>query len=54
MATRREKVEEKKVIRPERITLTREESLQRMGEFPKRKGKLIAAIRKGKNRGVSA
>jgi hypothetical protein len=54
MAKRREKVEEKKVIRPERITLTREESLKRMGEFPKRKGKFIAAIRKGKNRGVSA
>jgi hypothetical protein len=54
MAKRRERTEEKKVIRPERITLTREESLKRIGEFQKRKGKFIAAIRKGKNRGVSA
>ena len=54
MAKKRERTEEKKVIRPERITLTREESLKRMREFPKRKGKFIAAIRKGKNRGVSA
>jgi hypothetical protein len=54
MAKRREKIEEVKVIRPERITLTREESLKRMQEFSKRKGKFIAAIRKGKNRGVSA
>jgi hypothetical protein len=52
MPKRRERIEE--VIRPERITLTREESLKRMREFPKRKGKFIAAIRKGKNRGVSA
>jgi hypothetical protein len=48
MAKRRERIEEVTIIRPERITLTREESLKRMREFP------IAAIRKGKNRGVSA
>jgi hypothetical protein len=54
MAKRRERIEEVTIIRPERITLTREESLKRMREFPKRKGKFIAAIRKGKNRGVSA
>jgi hypothetical protein len=54
MAKRSERTEEKKVVRPECMTLTREESLQRMREFPKRKGKFIAAIRKGRNRGVSA
>jgi hypothetical protein len=54
MAKKRERTEDKKVIRPERITLTREESLKRMGDFPKRQEKFIAAIRKGKNRGVSA
>jgi hypothetical protein len=54
MAKRREKVEEVKIIRPERVTLTREESLKRMREFSKRKGKFIASIRKGKNRGLPA
>jgi hypothetical protein len=52
MAKKRGKIEE--VIRPERTKLSREESLKRMGEFPRRKGKFIAAIRKGKNRSVSA
>ena len=43
-----------KFVRPERVKLSREESLKRMREFSKRKGKFIAAIRKGKDRSVSA
>jgi hypothetical protein len=54
MVKKRGKVEEVRIIRPERIKLAREESLERMREFPKRKGKFIATIRKGKDRGVSA
>jgi hypothetical protein len=34
--------------RPQREKLTREETLKRMEEFPKRKAKIIAAIRKAK------
>lgn len=37
-----------------RAKLTPEESLKRVKEFPKRKEGFIAAVRKGKNRGVSA
>ena len=54
MAKKRDKIDDVKSDRPERVKLSREESLKRMREFPKRKGKFIAAIRKGKNRGVSA
>jgi hypothetical protein len=54
MAKKRESADEVKIVRPERVKLSREESLKRMRAFPKRKGKFIAAIRKGKNRGVSA
>jgi hypothetical protein len=44
-AKKRDKIEEVKIVRPERIKLSREESLKRMREFPKRKGKFIAATR---------
>jgi hypothetical protein len=54
MAKKRGKIEDVKTLRPERAKLSREESLKRMREFPKRKEKFIAAIRKGKDRGVSA
>jgi hypothetical protein len=54
MGKKREKMEQAQVVSSDRIKLSREESLKRMREFPKRKGKFIAAIRKGKNRGVSA
>ncbi len=54
MAKKRNQIEDVKIVRPERVKLSREESLKRVREFPKRKGKFIAAIRKGKNRGVSA
>jgi hypothetical protein len=39
-----------KVERPRREKITREESLERMKSFPKRKEKFIAAVRKGTNR----
>jgi hypothetical protein len=37
-----------------RAKLTAEESLKRLREFPKRKDQFVAAVRKGKDRGVSA
>jgi hypothetical protein len=40
--------------RPERAKLTPEESLKRMQGFGKRKEQFVAAVRKGKDRGVSA
>jgi hypothetical protein len=43
-----------KPSRAERLRLTEEESLKRMQDFPKRREQFIAAIRKSKNRGVSA
>lgn len=43
-----------KFERPKRSKVSAEESLKRMQEFPKRKEKFIAAIREGKNRGLSA
>jgi hypothetical protein len=54
MAKKRDAIDKIKIDRPERIKLSREESLKRIQEFPKRKGKFIAAVRKGKNRSVSA
>jgi hypothetical protein len=54
MAKKRDKIEDISILPPERVKLSREESLKRMREFPKRRGKFIAAIRKGKNRGISA
>ena len=43
-----------KTGRSQRMKLSAEESLKRMQEFSHRKEALIAAVRKGKNRGVSA
>jgi hypothetical protein len=40
--------------RPDAVQLSEKESLKRMREFSKRKEQFIAAIRKGKSRGVSA
>jgi len=40
--------------RSERVKLSAEESLKRMKAFDARKEAFIAAIRKGKNRSVSA
>jgi hypothetical protein len=38
----------------ERAKLTAEESLKRLQEFAKRREHFVAAVRKGKDRGVSA
>ena len=46
MAKKRDKIDEVKIIRPERVKLSRRKSLKRMREFPKRKGKFIAASRR--------
>jgi hypothetical protein len=43
-----------KTGRSQRLQLTAEESLKRMQEFAQRKEAFIAAVRKGKNRGVSS
>jgi hypothetical protein len=40
--------------RPKRAKLSAKESLKRMGEFAKRKERIVAAVRKGKNRSVPA
>ena len=40
--------------RAERAKLTAEESLKRLQEFAKRKEHFVAAVRKSKDRGVSA
>jgi hypothetical protein len=40
--------------KPERVKLSPKETLKRMQEFPKRKERFVAAVRKGKNRSVSA
>jgi hypothetical protein len=42
-------VEEIKIQRPPRAKLTAEESLKRMEDFPKRRDKFIASVRKGKS-----
>jgi hypothetical protein len=44
----------KKSKRPERMILSTEEVIKRMLSFPERREAFIAAIRKGKNRGVSS
>jgi hypothetical protein len=43
-------VEETEIVRPKRASLSPEEALKRMEEFAqKRKGKLVAAVRKDKS-----
>src|SRR6266849_5622020 len=42
-----EELEELKLKRPPRARLSPEESLKRMEEFPKRRDKFVAAVRKG-------
>ena len=39
-----------KIERPQKEKVTREQALKRVKAFPKRKEKLIASIREGKNR----
>jgi hypothetical protein len=52
----REKKQSKRVPaeRAQRVKLTPDESLKRLQEFAKRKEQFVAAVRKGKDRGVSA
>jgi hypothetical protein len=54
MAKKRERNKGLNVARPGQVKLSPEESLRRVMEFSKRKERIIAAVRKGKNRGVSA
>ena len=51
MAKKRDKIEDVKTARSQRVKLSREESLEGMREFPKRKENFVANIRKGKDRG---
>jgi hypothetical protein len=54
MAKGKKRVKALPAERPDRVQLTAEESLRRMQEFAKRKEQFVAAIRKGKGRGLSA
>jgi hypothetical protein len=54
VAKKKEQSEGLEAPRPKRAKLSAEESLKRMQDFPKRKEAFIAAIRKGKNRGLSS
>lgn len=54
MAKKQKQSKDLKAERPERVRLSAEESLKRLQEFPERKELLVAAVRKGKDRGVSA
>jgi hypothetical protein len=49
MAKRLKDVKDIKIERPLRAKLSPEEVTKRMAEFPKRREKFVAAIRKGKN-----
>jgi hypothetical protein len=48
VARKQKKIDEIQIRRLERAKLSAEESLKRMEEFPKRREKFIASIRKGK------
>lgn len=52
MATKRKNHKGVSGTRADRVKLTPEEVLRRMEEFPKRKEAFIAAVRKGKGRGI--
>jgi hypothetical protein len=49
MAKRLKDVEEIRIERPQRAKLSAKEVIKRMEEFPKRKEKFIATVRKGKS-----
>ena len=51
---KRKKKNQDKAERPGRTRVSAEESLKRMEEFNKRKEQFIAAVRQGKDQGVSA
>src|SRR5438874_2457717 len=54
MAKGKKQVKRLPTERVPRAKLTAEESLKRVREFSKRKERFVAAVRKGKDRGVSA
>jgi hypothetical protein len=54
MAKKRRLTKPLKFERPKRLKLSPEESLKRMQAFSQRKEGFIAAIREGKDRGLSA
>jgi hypothetical protein len=54
MAKGKQRVKREPIERSERTKLTAEESLKHLQEFAKRKEHFVAAVRKGKDRGVSA
>ena len=54
MAKRLKDLKERKIERPPRVTLSAEESLKRTQEFDQRKDQIIAAVRKSKDRSLSA
>ena len=54
MAKRKKRANDLSVKRAEPIKVAPEESLKRLQEFAKRKEQFVAAVRKGKDRGVSA
>jgi len=49
MAKRLKDIREIKIERPQRAKLSAGEVIKRMEEFPKRKEKFVATVRKGKN-----
>jgi hypothetical protein len=54
MTKKKKRSKSMKIERPERPKLSTKESLKRLQEFTKRKERFVAAVRKGKERGVSA
>jgi hypothetical protein len=54
MAKGKKRVKNLLTERAEHAKLTAEESLKRLQEFGKRKEHFVAAVRKGKDRGISA
>jgi hypothetical protein len=54
MAKKPQRSQTVKASRTQRVKLSAEESLKRVREFARRKEAFIAAVRKGKDRGVSA
>ena len=49
MAKRLKDVKEIRIERPQRAKLSAKEVIKRMEEFPKRKEKFVATVRKGKD-----
>jgi len=54
MAKKRRKSKDHNAERPKRTKLSADESLKRLQEFAKRREQFVAAVRKGKDQGVSA